>query len=254
MNLVRHELGLLEDGKPLSDQGHLPCDLFALRQRRDRRSSRCCGASFPWCAGWAAELKRAVRRLCRGQAGAERARLRRPAALLGADDERAGARRRHRRPLRPCAGRRIPGHQPAAGVDPAGAEARRPRPHRGRRRRAVDLFVPRRDGAQHPRLSRASSRPPADIVTLDRNYRSTQPILAAANAVIGLAAERFTKNLWTDRTSGAKPQLVTRARRGRPGALRRRARAGEPRGRHAAEAAGGAVPHLAATADRSRSS
>ncbi len=51
--------------------------------------------------------------------------------------------------------------------------------------------------------------PPATIVTLDRNYRSTQAILAAANGVIGLARERFTKNLWTDRTPGAKPQLVT---------------------------------------------
>ena len=39
--------------------------------------------------------------------------------------------------------------------------------------------------------------PPAEIITLDRNYRSTQPILAAANGVIDLAAERFTKNLWT---------------------------------------------------------
>jgi DNA helicase-2/ATP-dependent DNA helicase PcrA len=51
--------------------------------------------------------------------------------------------------------------------------------------------------------------PPADIVTLDRNYRSTQTILAAANGVIGLVRERFTKNLWTDRMSGARPQLVT---------------------------------------------
>src|SRR5437764_166360 len=40
--------------------------------------------------------------------------------------------------------------------------------------------------------------PAADIITLDRNYRSTQPILAAANGVIELASERFTKNLWTD--------------------------------------------------------
>jgi DNA helicase II / ATP-dependent DNA helicase PcrA len=51
--------------------------------------------------------------------------------------------------------------------------------------------------------------PPATIVTLDRNYRSTQTILSAANGVIELASERFTKNLWTERTSSAKPQLVS---------------------------------------------
>src|SRR6201747_97705 len=55
----------------------------------------------------------------------------------------------------------------------------------------------------------AEFSPPADIITLDRNYRSTQTILAAANGVIGLARERFSKNLWTDRASGTKPQLVT---------------------------------------------
>jgi superfamily I DNA/RNA helicase len=43
----------------------------------------------------------------------------------------------------------------------------------------------------------------AEIVTLDRNYRSTQPILSAANGVIDLAKERFIKNLWTERTSSA---------------------------------------------------
>jgi DNA helicase II / ATP-dependent DNA helicase PcrA len=51
--------------------------------------------------------------------------------------------------------------------------------------------------------------PPAKIVTLDQNYRSTQPILAAANAVISLASERFTKNLWTDRGAGEQPRLVS---------------------------------------------
>ena len=50
--------------------------------------------------------------------------------------------------------------------------------------------------------------PPAAIVTLDRNYRSTVPILDAANAVIALAKERFTKNLWSDRRSAEKPSLV----------------------------------------------
>jgi DNA helicase-2/ATP-dependent DNA helicase PcrA len=54
----------------------------------------------------------------------------------------------------------------------------------------------------------AKFSPPADSITLDRTYRSTQTILAAANGVIDLAKERFTKNLWTDRTSGTKPQLV----------------------------------------------
>ncbi|RVK29412.1 ATP-dependent helicase [Sinorhizobium meliloti] len=51
--------------------------------------------------------------------------------------------------------------------------------------------------------------PPAEIVTLDRNYRSTQPILAASNGVIDLARERFTKNLWTDRESAERPKLLT---------------------------------------------
>src|SRR5215468_10545199 len=51
--------------------------------------------------------------------------------------------------------------------------------------------------------------PPAEIVTLDQNYRSTQPILTAANAVIDLAEERFTKNLWSERYSAQRLQLVS---------------------------------------------
>jgi DNA helicase-2/ATP-dependent DNA helicase PcrA len=52
-------------------------------------------------------------------------------------------------------------------------------------------------------------REPAAVVTLARNYRSTEPILAASNAVISLAAERFTKDLWSGRTSSDRPRLVT---------------------------------------------
>jgi DNA helicase-2/ATP-dependent DNA helicase PcrA len=51
--------------------------------------------------------------------------------------------------------------------------------------------------------------PPARIVTLEQNYRSTQPILAAANGVIGLATEQYSKELWSNKTSGERPQLVT---------------------------------------------
>ena len=46
------------------------------------------------------------------------------------------------------------------------------------------------------------------IVTLERNYRSTQPILDVSNAVIAAAAERHAKTLWTDKASAGRPQLV----------------------------------------------
>jgi DNA helicase-2/ATP-dependent DNA helicase PcrA len=49
---------------------------------------------------------------------------------------------------------------------------------------------------------------PAELVTLERNYRSTQPILDASNAVIAGARERHAKTLWTDKASSLKPQLV----------------------------------------------
>ncbi len=51
--------------------------------------------------------------------------------------------------------------------------------------------------------------PPATVVTLERNYRSTQPILTASNAVMALAKERFTKDLVTERHVGERPRLVT---------------------------------------------
>jgi DNA helicase II / ATP-dependent DNA helicase PcrA len=51
--------------------------------------------------------------------------------------------------------------------------------------------------------------PSATVVTLEQNYRSTQPILAAANAVMAQATDRFTKNLVSDRLSQQKPVLCT---------------------------------------------
>ena len=49
---------------------------------------------------------------------------------------------------------------------------------------------------------------PARIVTLDRNYRSTQAILDVSNAVIAASTERHAKTLWTERPASRKPQLV----------------------------------------------
>ena len=51
--------------------------------------------------------------------------------------------------------------------------------------------------------------PPAEVVTLEQNYRSTQPILDACNAVMSFAKERFTKNLFSDHLSKLKPGLIT---------------------------------------------
>ena len=46
--------------------------------------------------------------------------------------------------------------------------------------------------------------PDATTVLLEQNYRSTQNILSAANAVISLNESRKEKNLWSDAGSGAK--------------------------------------------------
>jgi DNA helicase II / ATP-dependent DNA helicase PcrA len=48
----------------------------------------------------------------------------------------------------------------------------------------------------------------ARVVTLERNYRSTEPILQASNAVIAAARERHAKNLFTDKASSQRAQLV----------------------------------------------
>ncbi|HRN53319.1 MAG TPA: ATP-dependent helicase, partial [Gemmatimonadaceae bacterium] len=49
----------------------------------------------------------------------------------------------------------------------------------------------------------------AQTVTLEENYRSTQPILDATNLLISRAEERFSKELYTRRTGGERPWLVT---------------------------------------------
>ncbi len=51
--------------------------------------------------------------------------------------------------------------------------------------------------------------PPARVLTLEQNYRSTPQVLQASNAVIALAAERYSKQLWSERAAGCKPQLIT---------------------------------------------
>ena len=71
---------------------------------------------------------------------------------------------------------------------------------------AVDLLVPRGHRPQHPRLPQAVPR--TTVVKLEENYRSTEPVLEAANAVIAQASEGYGKRLWSSRTEGERPRLV----------------------------------------------
>ena len=122
------------------------------RARRSRRLSR---SSYPWCAQWEADLTRLYRAYVEQK---------QHASLLDYDDlllywhgmmTRAAPGAAHRRAFRSRAGRRISGHQPPAGRDPARAQARRRGAGGGGRRRAGDLLVPCRGGGEHPRLPRA---------------------------------------------------------------------------------------------------
>jgi DNA helicase II / ATP-dependent DNA helicase PcrA len=51
--------------------------------------------------------------------------------------------------------------------------------------------------------------PPAMVIALEHNYRSTQQILDAANAVMARASEGFAKTLTSSKSSAELPYLVT---------------------------------------------
>ena len=51
--------------------------------------------------------------------------------------------------------------------------------------------------------------PPATVIALEENYRSTQPVLDAANAVIGEASRQYRKELRSTRTGFTRPRYVT---------------------------------------------
>ena len=232
LDLVRQELGLARTDRRFPQEGHLPRDLL-LRGQRDRHPlDRVLRDGFPWCAEWAAELKR----LFAAYVAAKQRQ-----GVLDYDDlllwwERmaAGPGRRGRRwgrrfDYRP--GRRVPGHQRHPGRDPAAASSRT----------GAGVTVVG-DDAQAIYAFRAATvrnildfprpfAPPATVVTLEQNYRSTQPILAAANAVIGQARERYRKELFSSRPLGAAAGVWSLVRDDlAQAAATSPAGAGEPRG------------------------
>ena len=51
--------------------------------------------------------------------------------------------------------------------------------------------------------------PTAQVITLEQNYRSTQPILESANCLIAESERQYRKNLFSERKDGGKPRYVT---------------------------------------------
>jgi DNA helicase-2/ATP-dependent DNA helicase PcrA len=207
MNLVRHELGLSKTESRFPAKGTCLA-IYSRAVNAQAPLEQVLGKAFPWCAGWAAEL----RQLFAAYVEAKQAQqvldyddLLLYWAGMAAEPElagRLGARFDHIL---------VDEYQDTNRLQAAILTALKPD---GRGLTVVG------DDAQSIYSFRAAEvrnildfptlfPTPAGIVTLDRNYRSTDAILAAANGVIGEASERFTKNLWTERRSAERPLLVT---------------------------------------------
>ena len=207
MNVVRHELGLSAADQRFPLKGTCLA-IYSRVVNTEQPLAAVLAESFPWCAHWEAELKRlfaayveAKQRhhvvdyddLLAGWA----AMMESPAiaAELGARfthvlvDEYQDTNRLQASILRAL-------KPDGRGLTVVGDDAQAIYSFRGASVRNILDFP----GQYAPR---------AAVLTLEQNYRSTQPILDAANAVIGLAAERFTKNLFSARAAGLRPLLVT---------------------------------------------
>ncbi len=124
-------------------------------RRRDARPTEAKGPD-------AADRRRGLRALPAPPPGGARARLRRPDHDRRSTCSSPTRRRRALPPPLPArAGRRVPGHQPRAVRAGQGAGRQHRRAVRGRRRRPVDLRVPRRDDPQHPRVRAGLPATPA---------------------------------------------------------------------------------------------
>ncbi len=207
MNLARHELGLSTTIKRFPRKNTCLAiysaainTLSPLAEVLQRR--------FPWCAEWEAELKRLFLAYAEAKQDQD---------VLDYDDlllywaqmmqepvlaQEIGARFSHilvdeYQDTNPLQASIVLGLKPdGRGVTVVGDDAQSIYAFRGATVRNILDFP-------------GQFSPPAQIVTLEQNFRSTQLILAAANCVIALAAERYRKDLWSDKASGERPQLVT---------------------------------------------
>ncbi|MER9189547.1 ATP-dependent helicase [Mesorhizobium australicum] len=207
MNLVRHELGFSTTEARFPTKGTCLA-IYSRAVNAQAPLGEVLGSAFPWCAGWAEQLKQ----LFAGYVDAKQAQnvldyddLLLYWAQMTAEPEIAthlGGRFDHvlvdeyQDTNRLQASILMALKPDGAGLTVVGDDAQSIYSFRAAEVRNI-LDFPR----QFART--------ADVVMLERNYRSTETILAAANAVIGEASERFTKNLWSERKSADKPRLVT---------------------------------------------
>jgi DNA helicase-2/ATP-dependent DNA helicase PcrA len=206
MNLVRHEAGLSATKQRFPQKGTCLA-IYSAAVNTQAPLAEVLQASYPWCAEWEDELKR----LFRAYVEAKQAQQ-----VLDYDDLLLYW---AQMVAEPALGAEIGGlfdhvlvdeyqdtnHLQAAillamkpdgrGLTVVGDDAQSIYAFRGATVRNILDFP-------------AAFDPPAQVVTLEQNYRSTKPILEAANAVIAMAAERFTKNLWSERESAQRPRLV----------------------------------------------
>ncbi len=104
MNLVRHDLGFSRTDKRFPMKGTC-LSIYSRAVNAETPLSDVLDAAFPWCAEWETELQALFAAYVEAKQQAERARLRRSAALLGAHDGRRLDRPGHLRALRSRAGR-----------------------------------------------------------------------------------------------------------------------------------------------------
>src|ERR1700761_6114062 len=206
MNLARHELGLSRTESRFPTKGTC-LSIYSRCVNTEAPIEQVLGQFFPWCAGWSAELKRLFAAYVEAKQSQNVldyddlllywAQMMSDAGIAddigGRFDHVLGDEYQDTNRLQSSILLALrPGGR---GLTVVGDDAQSIYSFRAATVRNIldfpDQFTPR-----------------AEIITLDRNYRSTQPILSAANGVIDLAKERFTKNLWTERASSEKPRLV----------------------------------------------
>ena len=242
MNLIRHEKGFSKTKERFPTKGTCLA-IYSRCVNAETSIEEVLGTAFPWCAGWAAELKELF---------AAYVEAKQRQNVLDYDDLLLYWAQTMSDPaLAADIGGRfdhvlVDEYQDTNRLQSSILLALKPDgrwPHRGRRRCAIDLFVPRRHRAQHPRF-------PAAILAAGRHHHARSQLPLDAGDPCG--------RQWRDRAGARalhqepvdRPRLRSktsaghRARRSRPGPLHRRTRAGESGVRHAVEAAGGAVPHL----------